>query len=185
MERMTQWTPGPGIQVGDNPQREAKRLAEECAAAGAEIRSLTLWAAADLKGVLPGSDWPVQPPLEAIRWAAFTAFPGVRIGGGAHGFFTELNRRRPLAHFLDYISFTATPIVHAADDRSVMETLKTLPAIFASAAAIADGKPWRVGPSGIGTRDNPYGAGPTPNPGNSRVCMAEAGQDQVPAQRVR
>ncbi len=158
----------------EDPQQEANRLAEECAAAGAEIHSLTLWAAADIKGVLPGSAWPQQPPLEAIRWAALAAFPRAQIGGGAHGFFTELNRRRPLAHFVDYISFTTTPIVHAADDRSVMETLETLPAIFASAAAIAGGKPWRVGPSGIGTRDNPYGAGPTPNPGNRRVCMAEA-----------
>ena len=157
-----------------DPQHQARQLAEECAAAGADIRSLTLWAAADLKGVLPGSAWPLQPPLEAIRWAAATAFPNARIGGGAHGFFTELNRRRPLAHFLDYISFTTAPIVHAADDRSVMETLETLPAIFASAAAIANGKPWRVGPSGIGARDNPYGAGPTPNPGNGRICMAEA-----------
>ena len=124
--------------------------------------------------MLPGSAWPVQPPLEAVWWAALTAFPGARIGGGARCFFTEMNRRRPLTHFLDYISFTTTPIVHAADDRSVMETLETMPAIFASAAAIADGKPWRVGPIRIGARDNPYGAGPSPNPDNVRVCLADA-----------
>jgi hypothetical protein len=157
----------------DDPKSEAAELADECAAAQAEIRSVTLWAASDLKGILPGSAWPVQPPLEAIRWAAVTAFPRARIGGGAHGFFTELNRRRPLAHFLDYISFTTTPIVHAADDRSVMETLETLPSIIESAAAISGGKAWRVGPSGIGTRDNPYGVGPALNPGNGRICMAE------------
>jgi D-apionolactonase len=156
-----------------NPKDEAAELAAECAAAQADVRSLTLWAAADLKGVLPGSTWPVQPPLEAICWAARTAFPKARIGGGAHGFFTELNRRRPLVHFLDFMSFTTTPIVHAADDRSVMETLETLPSIIESMAAIAGGKAWRVGPSSIGTRDNPYGVGPTPNPRNGRVCMAE------------
>ena len=161
------------------PQQEARALAEECVAAGAKIDALTLWSAPDLKGVLPGSPWPVQPPLEAIRWAALMAFPQARIGGGAHGFFTELNRRRPLVHFLDYVSFTTTPIVHAADDRSVMETLETLPFIIDSATAIAAGKPWRVGPSGIGCRDNPYGAGPTPNPHNGRVCMA----DMDPRQR--
>jgi hypothetical protein len=59
---------------------------------------------------------------------------------------------------------STTPIVHAADDRSVMETLETLPAIIDSAKSIAGGKAWRVGPSGIGTRDNPYGTKPTPNP---------------------
>lgn len=157
----------------DSPNKEAAALADECAAAEANVRSLTLWAAADLKGVLPGSEWPVQPPLEAIRWAAFTAFPRARIGGGAHGFFTEFNRRRPLVHFLDYLSFTTTPIVHAADDRSVMETLETLPTIVESAVAIAGVKAWRVGPSSIGTRDNPYGTGPTPNPDGRRVCLAE------------
>ena len=158
---------------GQEPKREAAALAEECEAAGANVRALTLWAQADLKGVLPGSDWPAQPPLEAVRWAATMAFPKSRIGGGAHGFFTEFNRRRPLVHFVDYVSFTTTPIVHAADDRSVMETLETLPAIIESAKSIASGKAWRVGPSGIGTRDNPYGTGPTPNPENRRVCMAE------------
>jgi D-apionolactonase len=157
----------------DDPKQEAAELSEECAAAGAQVRSLTLWAAADLKGVLPGSAWPMQPPLEAIRWAALTAFPGSRIGGGAHAFFTELNRRRPLVHFLDYVSFTTTPIVHAADDRSVMETLETMPSIIESVAAIAGEKAWRIGPSSIGTRDNPYGSGPTPNPDNGRVCMTE------------
>src|SRR4029077_10583806 len=40
-------------------------------------------------------------------------------------------------------------------------------------AAIAGEKAWRIGPSSIGTRDNPYGAGPTPNPDGRRVCMAE------------
>jgi hypothetical protein len=158
---------------GQEPKTEAAALAEECAAAGADVRALTLWAQADLKGVLPGSNWPVQPPLEAVRWAATMAFPKSRIGGGAHGFFTEFNRRRPLVHFVDYVTFTTTPIVHAADDRSVMETLETLPAIIDSAKSIAGGKAWRVGAAGIGTRDNPYGTGPTPNPENRRVCMAE------------
>src|SRR5579883_2348882 len=158
--------------AGD-PQAEAAALAEDCAAAGAAPDDVTIWAEADLKGVLPGSAWPVQPPLEAIRWAGMTAFPRARLGGGAYGFFTELNRRRPLAHFLDYISFTTTPIAHAADDRSVMETLEALPFVVESVKAIAQGKPWRVGPSGIGTRDNPYGAGPAANPDNRRVCMSE------------
>jgi hypothetical protein len=162
----------------DEPMQEAAELAAECSAADAKVDSLTLWAAADLKGVLPGSAWPLQPPLEAIRWAAFTAFPHARIGGGAHGFFTELNRRRPLVHFLDYVSFTTTPIVHAADDRSVMETLEAMPTIAQSAAAIVGEKAWRVGPSSIGARDNPYGTGATPNLKSARVCMAENDQRQ-------
>ena len=69
----------------DDPKREAAELAEACAASGARVRSLTLWAAADLKGVLPGSAWLTQPPLlEAIRWAALMAFPHSRASAGAH-----------------------------------------------------------------------------------------------------
>jgi D-apionolactonase len=38
--------------------------------------------------------------------------------------------------------------------------------------AFAPGKPYRVGPSMLGMRDNPYGAAPMPNPENRRVAMA-------------
>ena len=53
-----------------------------------------------------------------------------------------------------------------------MENLEALPHIIRSAAAFIHGKPYRVGPSSIGARDNPYGAAATPNPGNGRVALA-------------
>ncbi len=62
-------------------------------------------------------------------------------------------------------------MVHAGDDRSVMETHEAHRAIIASVTAIADGTPWTVGPSAIGVRDNPYGAAAKSNPGNIRQAM--------------
>jgi hypothetical protein len=54
----------------------------------------------------------------------------------------------------------------------VTENLEALPHIIRSAAAFIHGKPYCVGPSSIGARDNPYGAAATPNPTNGRVALA-------------
>jgi hypothetical protein len=128
--------------------------------------------AMDLRGVLPGSKGPAGPTLEEIYKAARGAFPGVRLGGGTFAFFTELNRKRPPTQPLDFVTHTTCPIVHAADDVSVMETLEALPYVTQSAKAFINGKDYRVGPSSSPARLNPYGASTAPNPGNGRVCLS-------------
>jgi hypothetical protein len=133
----------------------------------------------DLRGVLPGSKGPDGPTLAEIYRAARAAFPGVRLGGGTFAFFTELNRKRPPTENLDFVTHTTCPIVHAADDVSVMETLEALPYVVQSAKAFIDGKAYCIGPSSIPARLNPYGASTASNPGNGRVCLA----DMDPRQR--
>ena len=88
-------------------------------------------------------------------------------------FFTELNRKRVPTQALDFVMNTTCPIVHAADDRSVMETLEALPFQVSTARAFIGNAKHRVGPSAIGCRDNPHGATFTPNPDNRRVCLAK------------
>ena len=112
--------------------------------------------------------------MEGIAKAARAAFPGVKLGGGMLSTFTELNRKRPKAALFDFITHTTCSIVHAADDRSVMETLETLPAIIGSTRAMIGEKPYRVGPSAIAARMNPYGKGVLDNPGNRRVCLTNS-----------
>ncbi|MBL8905744.1 MAG: hypothetical protein JNM20_03605, partial [Rhizobiales bacterium] len=85
----------------------------------------------------------------------------------------------PPAELLDFVTHTTCPIVHAADDISVMETLEALPYVINSAKAITKGKPYHIGPTSIPARDNPYGAGVAANPGNGRVCLT----DMDPRQR--
>jgi hypothetical protein len=63
--------------------------------------------------------------------------------------------------------------VHAADDRSVMETLEALPYQVTTAHSFIGATPYRIGPSTIGCRDNPHGATWTPNPGNVRICLTK------------
>jgi D-apionolactonase len=136
-----------------------------------EIDSIVVVSASDLKSWQPGSKRPEKPTVEELAAAVRSAFPGTKVGGGMLSTFTELNRKRPKADLFDYITHTTCSIVHAADDRSVMETLETLPAIVSSTRAMIGEKPYRIGPSAIAARMNPYGRGVLDNPTNGRVCL--------------
>lgn len=161
------------VVAGDDPDAELAALAETVRSAALPLAGLTVSPAADLRSILPGTPWPPVASAEAIAAAARAAFPGVPLGGGMLSYFTELNRKRPPAALLDYVTHTTCPIVHAADDRSVMETLEAMPSILASTRAFIGDTPYRIGPSAIGCRQNPYGKATTPNPRGERVCLAE------------
>lgn len=139
--------------------------------AGLRTDSIVVSSASDLKSWQPGAKRPEKPTVEEIAKAARTAFPGVKLGGGMLSFFTELNRKRPKAALFDFTTHTTCSIVHAADDRSVMETLETLSAIIGSTKAMIGEKPYRIGPSAIAARMNPYGQGVVDNPADGRVCL--------------
>ncbi|HEY2891068.1 MAG TPA: hypothetical protein VGJ31_10600 [Dongiaceae bacterium] len=155
-----------------SPEGELARIASAVKAAGVKPAAISVSPAVDLKAVLPGSKGPDAPELADIYRAARAAFPGVALGGGMFSFFTELNRKRPPAGMLDFVTHTTSPIVHAADDVSVMETLEALPFVLKSAKAIIGKTAYRVGPSAIPARQNPYGAASAPNPNNERVCLS-------------
>ncbi|MGR3662295.1 MAG: hypothetical protein ACU0CA_14110 [Paracoccaceae bacterium] len=152
-------------------EQELASLGNALNRSGSRFDTVLVSPAADIKGTLPGSIWPDTPPADALYAATHRAFPGAKIGGGMFSFFTELNRKRPPKDALDLVSFTTSGTVHAGDDRSIMETISTLPAIALSAASIADGTPVAVGPSAIGLRANPYGDLPKSNPENIRQAM--------------
>src|SRR5919109_1721450 len=166
----------PGAQ---SPASEFALIAEAVKRNGLVPAAISVSPAMDLRGVLPGSKGPDGPTLAEIYQAARAAFPGVRLGGGTFAFFTELNRKRPPTEHLDFVTHTTCPIVHAADDVSVMETLEALPYVVQSAKAFINGKAYHIGPSSIPARLNPYGASTATNPNNGRVCLS----DMDPRQR--
>ena len=86
------------------------------------------------------------------------------LGGGMFSYFTELNRKRPPVALLDFVTHATNPIVHAADDDSVMETLEALPHITRSARAIIGDLPYRIGPSTIAMRHEPLRDADDPEP---------------------
>jgi D-apionolactonase len=155
-----------------SPAEEAAAIAAEMAAAGFSPDAVVVSPAVDRQSTPPGSQWPECPPLEEVYAAALAAFPNVRLGGGMLSYFTELNRKRVPAENLDFITHCTNPIVHAADDLSVMQTLEALPFITRSVRAIYGSKPYRIGPSTIPMRQNPYGSRTMDNPGGKRIPMA-------------
>jgi D-apionolactonase len=155
----------------DGFEAEIAALGATVAGLGSPFPVVLVSPEADLKSTPPGSAWPPCPPAPEFYRAARRAFPGASLGGGMFSTFTELNRKRPPLAELDFVSFTTSALVHAGDDRSVAETLESLPHIARSVRAIVGGKPYAVGPSAIGMRDNPYGAATMPNPGNIRQAM--------------
>ena len=152
---------------------EFEALAEKVHDSGLRLNSLAVCPSVDRQSTPPGSQWPDCPPLEEIYLAARQAFPNLPLGGGMFSYFTELNRKRPPLALLDFVTHSTNPIVHAADDDSVMETLETLPHITKSARAIIGSqKKYRIGPSTIGMRQNPYGSRTFANPNGERICMS-------------
>ncbi|MDH6267476.1 hypothetical protein M2360_002873 [Rhizobium sp. SG_E_25_P2] len=151
---------------------EMAELAALIAKANLPIDTLFVSPSVDRQSTPPGSAWPNCPPLEDLYQAARKAFPGVRLGGGMLSYFTELNRKRIPGHSVDYVSHCTNPIVHAADDLSVMQSFEALADVVASARALYDDKPYRIGPSTITMRQNPYGSATKDNPTLSRIPMA-------------
>ncbi|MFP5077618.1 hypothetical protein ACLE20_09945 [Rhizobium sp. YIM 134829] len=156
----------------DEPALELAAIARDVAAAGLRLDAVMVSPAVDRQSTPPGSTWPACPPLEEVYDAARTAFPTLRLAGGMLSYFTELNRKRVPAARLDLVSHCTNPIVHASDDRSVMQTLEALPFITRSVRSLYPTLPYRIGPSTIPMRQNPYGSRTMDNPSGSRIPMA-------------
>jgi hypothetical protein len=155
------------------PQNAATDLATACRKAGLRSEAIRILPASYLKSFQPTDIWPDVAP-DDFAVAARSAFPGASIGGGMFTYFTELNRKRQSPHGIDFIGHATCPIVHAADDDSVMQTLEALPHIIASVYDIWPSLPYRLGPSTISMRRNPYGDAPVSNPQYERLAMAVA-----------
>ncbi|MET3594016.1 hypothetical protein ABID26_003418 [Mesorhizobium shonense] len=151
---------------------ELSGVAEMVRRVGLRLDAVAVSPSVDRQSTPPGSVWPACPPLEDVYAAARRAFPGIQLGGGMFSYFTELNRKRIPADALDFITHCTCPIVHAADDLSVMQSLEALPFITQSTRAIYGAKPYRIGPSTIAMRQNPYGGATKDNPHGQRIAMA-------------
>ena len=155
----------------DKPGEALRSIAGHASAAGARFASVAVSPAEDLGFVIPGTVFDDTSAYETLYAAAREAFPGSAVGGGNFMYFTELNRKPPPFEGLDFVIHSTCAIVHAADDRSVTETVETLPYVIRSGRSLFGSKPYRLGPVGIGTRTSPFGGGPAPNPQGGRVAM--------------
>jgi hypothetical protein len=159
----------PGV---DTPHAELSRLAAQIEQAGLALTGVVVSPAVHRQSNPPGSASPPCPALDEVYREGRLAFPRLRLGGGMLSYFTELNRKRPPLDMVDWVTHATCPIVHAADDRSVMQTLEAIPHITRSCRALIGERPYAVGPVSIGMRQNPYGSRVMPNPARERVAMA-------------
>ena len=152
---------------------EMREIAKMVRKAELDLDAVSVFPVQDLQSTPPGSEWPACPDFETIFPAARAAFPKISVGGGMYNYFTELNRKRVPSHLLDFVTHATCPIVHAAHDRSVMQSMGAVRDIVRSARALYPESEYRIGPVSIGMRQNPYGSQTLPNPSLSRLPMAE------------
>lgn len=167
------------LDKANDPEIALDLVAIAAKASGFTPSSVMVSPEIDLDSYPPSVDRPAGPALEHIYEAARRTFPGITLGGGMYSYFTELNRRRVPCHLLDFVQHATASIVHAADDRSVMETLESLPHVFRSARAFIGATPYRIGPANIGMAFNPYGKSTTPNPDKRRITMVTSDPRQT------
>jgi D-apionolactonase len=113
-----------------------------------------------MKSYQPAGPWPSRPDPSDITSKVQKLFPKSDPGYGMLTNLTELNRCPPKANSGAYVGHEIWAITHAADDRSVIETLEALTAVFATGKHISGDRKYQIGLSSIGMRTNPYGAGP-------------------------
>lgn len=151
---------------------DLRALSEKLSEAGIAVSRIAAFAKIDEQSFQPGQDRPAHPSETALADALTRFFPKASKIGGTPAFFTEFNRKRPAPSLWEGMTFATSPVVHAADDASVMETLQSLPHVLSSATALSGGLPISVGPVGIGMRLNPYAGAPAENDALAREEMA-------------
>ncbi len=156
------------------PDVELNRVVTVCQTYHLSPATVLACPAPYLKSYQPQGVWPDVPPLADIYDASRRAFPDAKIGGGMLSYFTELNRKWPPAEHIDFISHTLSPIVHAADDVTVMENLTTPASMAATIAARLGDIEYRIGSTSVSMRHNPYGTTTLANLDNQRIAMADA-----------
>ena len=157
----------------DTPEAAAQRLAQACGQLGLKPDAMRACPSVYLHSYQPTDVWPTGPSLEDYASAFAQQFPQTRIGGGMLTYFTELNRKRQSAASLHFIAHATCPLVHAADDLSVMQTHESLASIMASVRRIWPGLAYRLGPITLGMQRNPYGGSVAANTQQVRLAMAQ------------
>ena len=134
-----------------------------------ETAARQLAQAMGLAGVVP-SEVAALPCGERCAKFLRSLFPSAAIGGGTPHFFAQLNRLE-ISGGEDFMGFTVCPIVHSAEDASVMLGLQSLPSMLATARRRHPGRAWHLGPSGLGARASPLGRQPVSD-GRKRMPLA-------------
>lgn len=162
------------LEVHNDPASEIAQASNSLEQHGLNFSHVLACPAPYLKSYQPDAEWPDYEPLDTFYDRVRTAFPNSETGGGMLTYFTELNRKWPPLSSIDFIGHAYCPIVHAADDETVLQNVATLPLIARTIAETAPSLPYDIVSMQLSMRSNPYGAGPVPNTARQRLAMADA-----------
>ncbi len=101
---------------------------------------------------------------DKVRRRAAPALGSCPAFGGTDGDFAELNRDRPPFGAFDGLTYALNPQVHAFDDASLMETLRTQATTVATTCSFAGSRPVIVSPVTLRQRFNPAATTPIQTP---------------------
>jgi hypothetical protein len=155
-----------------DPAEELGEFAAALRESGVRPESVAVAPAEDRIRGEPGAPPPPLALLAEIYRSARAALPDAVIGGGTFAFFTELNRNWPPVGLIDYVTHMVSSVVHASDERSMMENLESFPYICRTVRAFAGGIPHRLIASGIGW-ENGAADRTAANPENVRRTMTQ------------
>ena len=93
--------------------------------------------------------------LSAARAALRGAVPEARIGGGASGWFADLNRNRGAISGAEAVSVTLCPQAHARDEATILENLGSLGDIARTARSFAGEATLHLTPVTLAPRKEP------------------------------
>jgi len=104
--------------------------------------------------------------LEAAQDALGRQLPW---SAGTDRYFTEINRQPPDTYGATWLSFALNPQVHAADDRSILQSTASQEVIARNAPRVANAARIAVGPVSLRPRYNPNATDPTADPSNTAL----------------
>lgn len=135
------------VAVPDDDRAALTRLAEACAKQAAPVATFLCFRRSS--GL---SDLNL---LSGAQGALRAAVPGARIGGGASGWFADLNRSRGAVSGAEAVGITMCPQVHARDEATILENLWSLGDIARTARSFAGDKALHLTPVTLAPRAEP------------------------------
>jgi len=163
------------LEIHGNPAVALEAFTDVVANAELSIEHLLACPSVYLESYQPDAKWPSYLPLSDFYELVRKWFPQSKIGGGMLTYFTELNRKWPPEAPIDFVGHAFCPIIHAADDTTIMQNTESLRYMAATVREKMPRVPHRIISASLSMRQNPYGAGPVI--GKKGECVAMNAND--------
>jgi hypothetical protein len=161
------------LEVHGDVRSALEHVKRECLRYDLEFKSVLACQSEYLLSYQPDGIWPDIMALEDFYCQVRHHFPESEIGGGMLTYFPELNRKWPPGEVIDFVAHAYCPIIHAADDKTIMQNIKTLGDMRRTVFSRLPGVPYDLTHVSLSMRQNPYGTSLQENPERKRLPMSK------------